>query len=620
MIIHRRIVISEHAWKETGKDVSSRSSSVDDSPGEASGSPPGAFERSRAVLDRYEGPAVLLLVLTALLLRLPLSAGWWLNPDEGIYFRAVADPDFADFWAEATATAHPPLYFLILRGVAAFSTDFVWLRMVAFLCGVAAVGAFVLVGREVGRDGAGRGVVGRWTGLLTGLLIAVSPRAVSLSQVIRPYTLLLLLLSVGLVALLRYVASGSRRWLVAYAVTVSLSLTLHYSAVGALGVFTVVVLADGVRRGFGRPRWTRLALAQVAPVLTIAAVYAWHLRGLMESRMADNALGGWLSLYMIRAPADVWLGLVGVHSSLVGDTLAVSATLLTLLGLAWAAWTRRWTILALGGGALVVAIAGAALHLYPLGATRHASWLFVFLAPVLAWAVVQPIASQDLVRRPRVRATAVAALAVLLVGSAPLSSLLDPEGRPREIAERVLRTGDLETMSDVLSPEAEPRLVLMSTETWEILAPLFLDSKDGMRVAATSGLAHVPFGRRDVLVLPTRDFAALRTGRGQANHLLTAIRIAGEELDVPRPRPGEPVLVLAGGWRSQGMVDLIGLARAQPDLGSATYVPGLISVRLDFEAYRRALGAQPDPPPGQDAPATPGGSTSAATGAAPGPS
>ncbi len=45
-----------------------------------------------------------------------------------------------------------------------------------------------------------------------------------------------------------------------------------------------------------------------------------------------------------------------------------------------------------------------------------------------------------------------------------------------------------------------------------------------------------------------------------------------------------------GGWQSDGMLALRELARAQPGLGSATYVPGLISVELDLEAYRRALG------------------------------
>ena len=521
------------------------------------------------------------------MLRLPVSSGWWLNPDEGIYFRAVADPSFADFWAQASATAHPPLYFLLLRGVSIVSTDFLWLRGVALVSGLAAVYAVASLGREL-EDGA----AGRWVGLLAGLLIAVSPRAISLSQVIRPYMLLVVLLSVGLLALLRSLRWGSARWLAVYALAASLGLTLHYSAVGALGVFGAVVLGDGIRRGFGRPAWRRVALAQLAPAVTLGAVYVGHLRGLVDSPMADTALGGWLSSYLIRSPSDAWLALVGVHSSLVGDTFAASATVLTLLGLGWAAWTRRWTVVLTGGAAVLVGLSGAALGLYPLGATRHASWLFAFLVPVLAWTMARPVAGGDgAAERRRARRVAGGVLAVLLLSAVPLRSLLDSEARPREIAERVLRSGDLDAMSEVLSPQADPRLVLMSTETWELLAPLFLEAEDGMRRSPASGLAHLPWGRRDVLVLPTRDFAALTAGLGRPNHLLTAIRIASEELGVRRPRPGEPVLVVAGGWRSQGMADLTELARAHAELGTATHVPGLVSVRLDLDAYREALGA-----------------------------
>jgi hypothetical protein len=536
-------------------------------------------------LRRYWWAAVLVVLASAALLRLPLS-GWWLNPDEGIYFRAIADPSFADFWAEAKASAHPPLYFLILRALGAVSTDFTFLRSVALLSGLGVVYSFMVLGREL----EGGGARGRVTGVLAGFLIAVSPRAIALSQVMRPYMLLLLLLSCALIFLLRAARSGSIRSHVAYAACVSLALTLHYSAVGALGVFVVVVVVDGVRCGFGRPRWRRLALAQLAPGLNLLGLYVWHLREMAGSAMADHALGGWLSSFLIRRPQDAWLALVGVHSSLVGDTLAPSAALLTLLGLVWAGWSRRWTILTLGTSSLVIAEAGASLGIYPMGASRHAAWLLLFVTAVLAWALSAPLASPPLIERPRARLAAALLLLGLSLGARPLGSLLDSDRRPREIAERVLRMDAMEAMSEVLSPDADPRLVLMSTETYEILSPLFVDQKDRARVATGGGLTHVPWGRRDVLVLPGRDFAVDARALGRRNHLMTAIRLAPEELGLRAPRPDEHVLVVHGGWQSDGMLELRELARAQPGLGSATYVPGLVSVDLDLRAYRRALG------------------------------
>lgn len=551
-------------------------------------------------IGRYWRLLVVGVVAAALLLRLPWPSGWWLNPDEGIYFRAITDPSFADFWAEAKASAHPPLYFLILRVVASVTTDFAWLRSVALVSGVAAVWVFVALGRELG----GEGLRGRLTGLAAGLLIAASPRLISLSQVMRPYTLLLLLLGSALVFLLRHLRLRSSRSLVGYAATVSLALTLHYSAVGALGVFGLLVLADGIVSGFRGPGWRRLALAQVPPALTLAFLYGWHLRGLMSSSMADHAIDGWLSAFLVRSPADVWLGLVGVHSSLVGDTLAASATLLTMIGLAWAAWSRRWIVLLCGGAGIAIAAVGAAIGMYPMGATRHASWVLAFVAPVLAWTVAGVLAPGPLgshigssaarTAYPRARAVPALVLAALLLGAGPTSSALDSTRRPREISEQVLRMEHVDAMSEVLEPRGEPRLVVMSRETYQLLAPLFVATRDAVKPSTDGRLLHLPWGTRDVIVLPGRDFMALPGALGQSNHLHTAMQRATNELGVEGPGDTERVLVLAGGWRSQGMVDLRDLASGSPDLGSTTYVPGLIAVALDFAAYGRILGIDAD--------------------------
>ena len=66
--------------------------------------------------------------------------------------------------------------------------------------------------------------------------------------------------------------------------------------------------------------------------------------------------------------------------------------------------------------------------------------------------------------------------------------------------------------------------------------------------------------------------------------------VAAQELGVALPQAGEPILVLAGGWRFGGINDLAELARSAGSLGSTTSVPGLVAVYLDFAAYRRALG------------------------------
>lgn len=529
------------------------------------------------------GPSLAATVVAfAAVLRVPDLFGWWPNPDEGIYYGVVTRAGFGAAWAEAWTTAHPPLYFLVLRAVGWFSTDFAALRAVALVSGLAAVYVFILVGREIG----GAGARGQVTGLATGLLLAVSPRSIVLSQVIRPYMLLLLLLACSLLFVLRYLREPSARRLVAVGGCSVLAALLHYSAVFGLGVIGTLVLADGVRRGPGRPQWRRLLGVQVIPALVLVSLYFVHLRGVAGGPLGDHALDGWLAPYMITRPVDVWLGFVGFHSMLAGDSWAAPAALLTLAALAYAGWRDRWSpVVVMTVSGLALAVAGAALRVYPFGPTRHSAWLLVFVIPTLAWAL------GILLTSGRAAFTRVAPVVVLgLMAVKLLGPVLDPEERPRDTRERVLRTGALAAMADVLDPDAEPFVVLMSTETYQTLMPLYTVQRQTAERSRTGDMLRFRWGARDVIVLPGLDFASRPEEVGQVDHLYTGARLAEREFGVSMPGGGAPVLVLSGGWRFRGMSDLAELARRVGPLGTTSSVPGLIGLYLDLDAYGRALG------------------------------
>ncbi len=102
-------------------------------------------------------------------------------------------------------------------------------------------------------------------------------------------------------------------------------------------------------------------------------------------------------------------------------------------------------------------------------------------------------------------------------------------------------------------------------------------------------LLHFEWGARDVIVIPTRDFTVLPDQIGYPNHLYTVAQKAA--VDFPSIGLGDvdTILVLAGGWRSQGMSDLADMAGGTESLGSTLSVPGLIAVELDMAAYVRVL-------------------------------
>jgi hypothetical protein len=541
---------------------------------------------SDSPLLRHGRALAVVLVLFALALRVPDLFGWWPNPDEGIYYGVVTRESWSAAMAEAWATAHPPLYFLLLRAVGALSTDFTALRIVALLSGCAAVWVFVLLGREIG----GPGVRGEATGLLTGVMLAVSPRAIALSQVMRPYMLLVLALAASLLFLLRYLRAPSLRLLVAHLGCSLVAALLHYSSLFALGVIGLVALWETVRRGLGRPERRRLLAAQAIPAALLATLYLVHLRAIASGELGDHALDGWLASYMIVHPVDAWLGLVGLHSMMVGNAWAAPAALFTLGSVGWAVYRRAWSpIVLMSVGGLAVGVLGAAAQVYPFGPTRHTAWLLVFVVPTAAWALASVLTAP---RGVAVRALPTVVLA--LVAARLAAPVLDPERRPREISEHVLREDAVAAMASVLDPNAPPPLVLMSHETYELLTPLYAVERRSAETSTDGQFLRFRWGSRDVVVLPSRDFATRPDEVLQPNHLYTGARMAAAELGVELPVADEPVLVLSGGWRSQGMADLVDLARSSGPLGTTTSVPGLVGLYLDFDAFRRALG-QPAP-------------------------
>lgn len=525
-------------------------------------------------------------VAIAVALRLPDLFGWWPNPDEGIYYGVATRHGLRGALAEALATSHPPLYFLLLRVVAWFSTDFAALRSVALVSGCAAVYVFILIGREIG----GPGSRGRVTGLVAGLLLAVSPRVILLSQVIRPYTFLLLLLSLSLLFLLRYLREPSTRLLLAHAVCSLLATIVHYSAVFPLAVMGIAVLVDGLRRGARRPEWLRLLAVQVPPALLLVGLYFGHLRGIAAGPLGDHALNGWLAPYMIRGPLDVWLGFVAFHSMLAGHAWAAPAALFTIGATVAAMRVRGWDPLAVTAvsGFALAAIA-AALHVYPFGPTRHTSWLILFAVPPTAWAVAALITSG---RANAIRGTTLAVLG--LIAARLLTPVIDPNTRPRETPDRVLREDAVEAMAEALEPHGAPSLVFMTVETYELLTPLYVEERQSAEESSSGRLLHFRWGGRDVIVLLSRDFVSRPEELQEVNHLYTAALAAESEFGIELPGRGEPVLVLNGGWRFQGISSLVQMAGHAESLGTATYVPGLVALELDLDAYREALGLPPE--------------------------
>ncbi len=203
----------------------------------------------RQVLKDRDLLLLLGIVLVGTGLRVGGLSAYWLNPDEGIYHALAAMPAWGDFWAEVAVNAHPPLFYLLLRGLTSVGDDPALLRLPALVFGCLAIPAAFLSLRRL---------FGPTAGLLAAAVAAVAPGLIVQSQLVRPYTMLVALLGYGLYFLLRYLEGGRRsHWIGCTGFLLAAVLT-HYGAIVVLSALAAVLLAGALLGRVPSARWPGL--------------------------------------------------------------------------------------------------------------------------------------------------------------------------------------------------------------------------------------------------------------------------------------------------------------------------------------------------------------------------
>ena len=404
--------------------------------------------------------------------------------------RATAVASLSSPAAALAVRDHVPLLYwltaLVLRVLPAHE---VTLRLVSALAGVLAVPLLLALGRAARRPAAGR-----WAALL----LAVSPFHIRYSQEARHYALLLLFSLLALYWLYRALDAGARaddragRYWLAFAVATVANLLTHYSAwlwlVGQ-GVAVALWLAWRARRG---DRRAGLAALPAALVIGTALLLLFGRAGDALRANTDGAAGTTSA-----AALTVWLRALWLEF---GFFRPLPATALLAAAVVGAVALRRRP--RLGGLLAICAVVPVAL-IQALAITRFALPKYViYLLPVYLFAVGAGLdVLLGLVRRPRTRAVAGAAVAVALV----LAAL------PAVAAEYRQMVHDWRGAAAQLGPAAPGDVVLT----------IALDTGDGFNAAGVVAPIYLDPGYRllDGNHLTAADLAALAGQRGRVSAL-----------------------------------------------------------------------------------------------------
>jgi hypothetical protein len=302
----------------------------------------------------------------------------WL--DEAVAVRWARLP-FGELLAR-TATlredSHPPLYYLTLHGwIRLFGDGEGAVRLWSALLGVALVGIIYALGKELG---------GRRTGLLAGLLAAVSPYLIWYSQEVRMYMLLAVLSAAGFYCLWRALDNGRLRWWIGY-----LLLTTGAAYTQIIGAFMlplellIVLMSFGQRRGAVRQGLVAVGMATLG-FLPLALI-AWQSSAATSTERAVPTVGSLLTgtpvfLFLRQVPQGwqglalpgVLLAVLGVAASLRGDVrrgLSIALSIIVLLTLNYVLSVWRLPIF---GAPYIIIVAAPVLVAVALGIDALWRW------------------------------------------------------------------------------------------------------------------------------------------------------------------------------------------------------------------------------------------------------
>jgi len=499
----------------------------------------GGLRPGRAVIafaDRWWWALLLAILIGGAVLRLDGWGSYWINPDEGIYYDvATQTPEGA---AAAIAQAgHPPLYYYLVRWIVAAGGGIPLVRALSLLAGVAAIALVFLVGRRLGSNLAG--LVAAW-------LMASSPGGVMLSQVMRPYTIQLALLALGVLALLAYLDTRRRRHLAAYAIVMTVAGLLHYGTLVVMGS-AALFLAGALRRGRAERRdVVALVVAHLFLLLVVSVLFVTHIAPhLKGSAYTRHAQATWLEPFFPGDPLAALATTVGVSWYAFGYGLSVPVSVL-VIGAAWLQPRgRRREVAWLTLVVLVIALILAVMKLYPIGRSRHSFYLAALLAPAAGLAV------DGLLRLRRRPGVACGVASMVLVVAVPAGFYLGGSAFPGEglLQELTIPRTEAEATRRCILDEtsAEDRIV-SDLQTVLVVAPLFHERITPRWIEAVRDVAAVTFAGRTLLVSWQWRLLGAPAPRGLLHGLMYVIDGLETQPDERWKLSGRRVWLLQGGW------------------------------------------------------------------------
>jgi uncharacterized membrane protein len=327
----------------------------------------------------------MVIIAAAFVIRVFYSVACYLTPDEAAHFDAAAATSWSESMKAAFSLTHPPLFIAVLHAILFVGRSELIVRSPSLIAGTAALWfAFAWIKRLLGGVPA-----------LAGLgFLALSPMAISASAEVRQYGLLLFFICAALYATERTFAEHSTRWAILQGFFLLCAILTHYIALIVLASLGLYVLLRWLVDGLPRNILLTIGLSQLIIAIVFLSLYFGQVRKSIP--FGHGSTLEWLRPFYYSAGSETPLGFAwrSVYNTFLHAVGVVKLSylfmFLFMLGFAavLAARTKAPRLVALlVMSPFVVGFVAGIFQVFPFGGSRHQTYLLPFLAAGIAAAL-----------------------------------------------------------------------------------------------------------------------------------------------------------------------------------------------------------------------------------------
>ena len=290
------------------------------------------------------------------------------SPDEVMLSCVAAADSFSALWEGIKVQTNSPLMYGILHLLIMFSKNELLLRCISLIPGAGLIFIFYFLGKKIS---------GTVSGVTMACLCAFGYGAVQISQVVRPYSMLLFFLSGALYFFAACLEKPAKKYLYGYSFCMLLATATHYSAVIYFAAIGCVWLIRSIIKKKMSAEYRGVIMAHFPPLALFCLLYFFHISHHLGG---GGAYGAIKETYLAPLFPQTFSGFIKNTADLFGylyfPPAAILFMILSILGII-ALWrTFRRPLAAAIVLTFTVTIVFTILKLFPFGGSRHSIYLF----------------------------------------------------------------------------------------------------------------------------------------------------------------------------------------------------------------------------------------------------